>query len=87
MLFGVLPAIQFNNQLFLQTDKIDYIKADRSLSAKFTTNHLTHTQMAPENLFSIREMASQRSRPSDYRLQLPPILAFPRDGGRNMTVV
>ena len=56
MLFGVLPAIQLHNQLFLQTDKIDYVWADRSLPAKFTTIQLTHAQMAPENLFSIGEM-------------------------------
>ena len=56
MLCGVLPTIQLHNQLFLQTDKIDYIWTDRSLPAKFTTTQLTHSQMAPENLFSIGEM-------------------------------
>ena len=57
MSFNMLPAIQFDNQLSLQTDKINYILAYRSLPAKFTATHLTHAQMAPQNLFSIGEVA------------------------------
>ena len=48
----MLPAIQFNDQLLLQTDEIEHEIVERVLAAKFDTELLA-AQMLPKQAFGI----------------------------------
>jgi hypothetical protein len=48
--FGVLPAVNFNNELEVQCDKIDDIASNRLLPLKFNARQAPIVQLAPHHL-------------------------------------
>jgi hypothetical protein len=55
----MLPAINFNDQVFLYADKIDNKGTYRILPLKFSAAQFSITQMTPEKPFGIGQAFSQ----------------------------
>jgi hypothetical protein len=52
----VLTAIDLDYQLFLQADKVDNLRSDRTLSTEFMAVYLPVAKVPPEKLFRIRQI-------------------------------
>ena len=81
----MLSAVNFNDQSFFQTDKIDDVVPQRLLAAKFITINLPETKLPPEQPLDIGRVASAIGALANEFGSYPPILAFPRKGERNRT--
>jgi hypothetical protein len=57
----MLPAVNFNDNFFLQADKIDYIWPHRMLPPEFPTAELPVPEMVPEPSFGIGHVFAQHS--------------------------
>jgi hypothetical protein len=68
----VLSTVNFYNYSFFQTDKINEVGPDGSLSAKFISAKLAQPKMAPKQAFRVCRIASQLSRPLCSYSQSPP---------------
>jgi hypothetical protein len=69
--FGVLPAIQLDNQARLKRGKISDITSDRDLSSKFVTLQSASAQMFPEQLLCLGFVSAKLARESDCQLRTP----------------
>ena len=58
-LFGVLPAISFNNQLGFETNKIDDVGLNNDLTSELVTLQAASSKMPPQQLFGIGGVPAQ----------------------------
>lgn len=68
-LSGMLPPIQFNNESFLETDKINDIGSKGLLPTELVPFHLTKTEVFPQNLLCHSQILPEHPGPC---LHLPP---------------
>src|SRR5208337_1497346 len=59
LIFGMWPAINFNDKVFLYTDKIDNKGTNRILPPEFPAAKLSIPQMTPQQPFGIGQAFSQ----------------------------
>jgi hypothetical protein len=67
----MLSAINFNHQSLLQTDKIDDVGSNGSLSPEFISAKVAKPKMTPKQAFGVCRIASQLSRSPCGCLQFP----------------
>ncbi len=59
LIFGMWPAINFNDQVFLYADEIGHIRTNRILPPEFPAVQLSIPQMTPQQPFGIGQAFSQ----------------------------
>jgi hypothetical protein len=57
----MLAAVNFDNDLFFETHKINDVRTDRFLSPEFETAQLSVAKILPHFPFGIRHIFSQHS--------------------------
>jgi len=79
-LFRMLTTVEFEDQLALEIDEINYIVSDRGLSAEFSAIQLPKTKRLPKMSFGIGHVFAQRA--SEFVCHAaPPTLTLPHKGG------
>jgi hypothetical protein len=58
LLFGVLSAVNFDNEVFFLTGEVGDVWPDHMLATEFESGQVSVTQVAPEFAFSFRLMAA-----------------------------
>ncbi len=79
-MFAVLSSVYLYDQPPFQAYEIYNVRAQGLLSAKLVVSELTETKLLPEGTFSVGRIVSQLP---GFGSVHPPILTFPRKGGRN----
>ncbi len=66
--FVMMETIQFNNQIFFNTDKVSNIGLDRVLPAKLVSIQTTVFQVFPQVLLRLRRLLPHISCKTEYML-------------------
>jgi len=87
-LFRMLPTINLNYKLSLYACEVHYESTYRVLPSELISGNLARSEPSPQGLFRFSHVFSKNSCPGDAHGEIrPPILAFPPEGGRDLSVV
>src|SRR5688500_11221443 len=68
-LFGMLSAVELDDELRQRADEIDDVRADRNLPAETEAFHLASAQESPELALGVRALVSQLACEQALRVQ------------------
>jgi hypothetical protein len=78
----MLSSVHLDNHAFFQTNKIHDVTAQRLLPPEFVAVKLPQAELAPKHTLAVGRVISKFSGSLSYSVQFPPILTFPRNGGK-----